>query len=135
MAMMLNGFPAELLFGNIGAEIPTYVGNDNFAVVYQVDSANTVTNEKRLRNFSESNRAELEKNDWLSIGYIPERINTSDGLTRSMAGAKLKRLLNENISQIVTETQKGKLERGYPRQNITLCILKLLKEKRIWTTT
>ena len=71
--------------------------NDNSAVVYQVDSANAVTDEKRLSNFSGSNRGELENTDWLSIGYIPGRINTSDGLTKSKSCAKLRRLLNGNI--------------------------------------
>ena len=39
---------AELMFRDIGAGIPTYVRNDNSDAVYQVDSANTVTHERRL---------------------------------------------------------------------------------------
>ena len=58
-------------------------------------------------NFLESNREELEKNDWLSIWYIPGGINTSGGLTKSATWAMLKRLLIENTPQIVTESQKG----------------------------
>ena len=60
--------------------------NDNSAAAYQVDSVNTGANEKRLNNFLESNRGELENTEWLSIGYIPGGMNTSDGLTKSMAG-------------------------------------------------
>ena len=45
MARMLEGLSEELMFGNIGAEIPTYVRNDNSDSVYQVDSVNTATNE------------------------------------------------------------------------------------------
>ena len=56
MARRLEGLLAELLFGNIGAGIPTYVRNDNSAVAYQVDSSNTVANEKRLNGFLDSNR-------------------------------------------------------------------------------
>ena len=45
MARMLEELLSEILFGNIGVNVPKYVGNDNSAVAYQVDSANTVTNE------------------------------------------------------------------------------------------
>ena len=45
MARMLKGLLEELIFGNMGSEIPTYVRNDNPDVSYQVDSSNTVTNE------------------------------------------------------------------------------------------
>ena len=128
---MLKGLLAEILFGNIGVEIPTYVRNGNSAVVYQVDSANTVTNETRLNNFLESNRGELENTDWLSIGYIPGAMNTSGGSTKSMTGAKLRSLLNGNISQIVTENQKGELGSCYQPRNIILCTQKQNKGKRI----
>ena len=70
MARMLEDLMAELLFGNIGVGIPTFARNDNSTVVYQVGSVNAVTNEKRLNNFLERNREELEKNNWLSMGYI-----------------------------------------------------------------
>ena len=68
MARMLKCIMAELLLGNIGARIPTFARRDNSTVVYQADSVNTVANGKRLNNFSESNREELEKNNWLVIG-------------------------------------------------------------------
>ena len=45
MARTLKGLMAELIFGNIGVRIPTFARNDNSAVLYQVDSVNTVTNE------------------------------------------------------------------------------------------
>ena len=114
VARMLKGLLSEILFGNKGVKIPTYVRNDNSTAVYQVDSANTVTNAKRLNNFLESNREELENTDWLSSGYIPGAANTSDGLTKSMTGAKLRRLFNENISQIVTENQEGEIRKRLP---------------------
>ena len=47
---------SELMFVNVGVEIPTYVRDDNSNAVYQVDSVNTVTNEKRPNGFSESIR-------------------------------------------------------------------------------
>ena len=55
MAGMLKWLFAELLFGNIGAAIPTLVRNDNSGAMYQVDSANTVTNEQRLNGAPKSN--------------------------------------------------------------------------------
>ena len=45
IARMLKGLFSELLFGNIGAGIPTYVRSGNSTAAYQVDSLNTVTNE------------------------------------------------------------------------------------------
>ena len=47
---------SALLPGNVGVEIPTYVRNDNSDAVYQVDSVNTATNEKRPDGFLEINR-------------------------------------------------------------------------------
>ena len=70
MARMLKGLSADLLFGNIGVAIPTYVRNDNSTAAYHVDSPNTVTDEKRLNGLLESNREELERNNWMSVGYI-----------------------------------------------------------------
>ena len=51
----VKGILAELLFGNMGVGIPSYVRNDNSDAAYQVDPANTVTNEKRLNVFLEGN--------------------------------------------------------------------------------
>ena len=99
----------ELLFANIGVEIPTYVRNDNSTAVYQVDSPNTVTNGERLNGFCESNREELERTKWLSVGYIPGGLNTSDGLTKDMYSANLGSLLNGNSFRIVTEIQRRRL--------------------------
>ena len=45
MAIMLKGLLEELIFGNMGSAIPTYVRNDNPDAEYQVDSSNTETNE------------------------------------------------------------------------------------------
>ena len=56
MARMLNGLLSELSLGDVGVEIPTYVRNDNSDAVYQVDSVNTATNEKRPDGFLEINR-------------------------------------------------------------------------------
>ena len=41
-------------------------------------------------------------------------MNTSDGLAKSTTGVKLRRLHNGNISQIVTETQKGVIRKRLP---------------------
>ena len=43
MARMLRGILAELRFGNMGAEIPTYVRYDNSDAVSQAGSVNTMT--------------------------------------------------------------------------------------------
>ena len=45
MAMMLNGVMSELMFGNMGAGIPTFVRNGNSTAAYQVESLTAVTNE------------------------------------------------------------------------------------------
>ena len=44
------------LFGKEALDIPTYVGRDNTYDVYQVESINDVTKEKRLGRFFGSNR-------------------------------------------------------------------------------
>ena len=98
MARMLKFLLDELTSGNIGAEIPTYVRNDNSDAAYRVDSANTVTNEKRLTGVLESNREELEQNNWLIVWYIHGDINTSDGLTKSLSSVNLIGLSSNNIS-------------------------------------
>ena len=63
---------------NTGAEIPTYVRNDNSYASYRVDSSNTVANEKRLNGVLERVTVELDQHEWLSVWYIPGDINTSD---------------------------------------------------------
>ena len=45
MSTMLKCLLAELTSGNMGAEVPTYVRNDNPDAVYQVDAVNTAANE------------------------------------------------------------------------------------------
>ena len=92
-------------------EIPTYVRGDKSTVVYQVDSANTETNGGRLNGFLESNRGELDRDNWLLIGYIPVGLNTSDGLPKSTPCDVLRRLLNGNISKIATESQGGEVRK------------------------
>ena len=64
MARMSKSLLAGLMFWNIGMEIPTYVRGDNSDALYQVDSVNTATNEKRLNGFIERNREEIEQNNW-----------------------------------------------------------------------
>ena len=54
MSRMSKGLLSELLFGDIGVKIPTYVENDNSTAAYQVDSANAVANGKRLNGLLES---------------------------------------------------------------------------------
>ena len=50
------GVLPELLFGNMGAELPTYGRIDITCAADQVDSPNTVANGKRINGFLESNR-------------------------------------------------------------------------------
>ena len=45
MARLLKCLFAGLTFGNMGAEIRTYVRNGNSEALYRVDSVNTVDNE------------------------------------------------------------------------------------------
>ena len=106
MARMMHGLLAELIFGNMGTGIPTYARNDN--AVYQVDSVNTATKEKRLNLFLESNREALEQNEWLGVGYIHGVINTSDGLAESISSVALRNWLSGNSPIIVTKERKRK---------------------------
>ena len=48
MSRMLDGLLAELLFGDIYVEIPTYVREDYSDDAYHVDAANTAESEKRM---------------------------------------------------------------------------------------
>ena len=72
MAGLLKGLVPDLLFGDIGAEIPTYVRNDNCAIMYQVESTKSVSNEKRRNGFLESNRG-LGNNSRRSLWYIRKK--------------------------------------------------------------
>ena len=70
VARMLEGLLAELMFGGVGVEIPTYVRSGNSDASYQVDSANTATNEKRPNGFLGSNREALEQNIGLCVALF-----------------------------------------------------------------
>ena len=50
----------------------------------------------------------------MGIGYIPGGINASVGLAKSMTGVMFKRLLSENIPQIVTVSRKGEIGKRLP---------------------
>ena len=52
MAVMLKGLLSELLFGNIGVAIPTYVRNDNYRITQQAESTKQVHNGKDRMVFS-----------------------------------------------------------------------------------
>ena len=120
---------AELLFGNVGCSINTYVRNDNSDAVYHMASMNTVTHEKRLDGFLGSNRGELLLNPWLGVCYIPGDLNTSDGMAKSMSSVNLRSSMAGNTFQVVTEQMKTKLGKSYMPQNITSFIRKRYKER------
>ena len=134
MARMFNGILSELPIGDIDVEIRTYVRNDYSDDSYRVDSANTMTSEKRTNVFLESNRAELEKNQWLSDGYSHVDINTSDGLSKSLSSANHGIFLDDNTFRIVTGESR-KSGRIFPHLSTILSILKLFTGERIWTLT
>ena len=106
--MILKGLLAELIFGNIGVEILTYVRNDNLKILQQVGSIKSVSEKKRLSGFFESNRGELENDPWLNLGYVNKRLNISGNLTKDTAPQILRRLLNGNIPQESLEISKEK---------------------------
>ena len=99
---MLNVMLSELMSWNMDVEIPTYVRCDNSDAVYQVGSANTAASEKLLKGFLESNSEELDQNNWLSVGFTPGDMNTSDGLTKILSSGNLRNLLASNIFRIIT---------------------------------
>ena len=98
MARMLKGLLAELVFGNIGVGVSTYVRRDNLKILRQVGSPKSVSAEKRLNGFSESNRGELGNNPWLNLWYIQKELNIGGDLTKDTSPQILRRLLNGNIS-------------------------------------
>ena len=59
MARMLKGLLPELLFGNIGVELPTYVRNNNYKILQQAESTKSVSLGKRPNGLLER---EIEKN-------------------------------------------------------------------------
>ena len=135
MARMLKGLLDELTFGNMVVEIPTYVRNDNSDASYHVDAVNTVTNEKRLNGFLESNREELGRNNWLIVGYNPGNINTSDGLAASLSSANLRNLLENSIFRISTEGRKNEIGRKIPDSERYIVYRETIQGVMIWTLT
>ena len=67
-----------------------------------------------MSGFLESNREELEQNDWLIVGYIPVDMNTSVGITRAMSSANIRNLLTRNNPRIVAECKKKEIMRRMP---------------------
>ena len=137
---MLKGLLSELTSGYMGLEIPPYARNDNSDASYHVDSAHTVTNEKRLNGLLgsngllESNIEEAEQNNWLVVGYIPGGINTSDGLSKSLSSVDTANLLACDISRISAEQKKKGISRKTPSGKRYTVFLKLLRG-RIWKVT
>ena len=70
MAGMLKWLLPVLLFGNIGAAIPTYVRNDNSDAAYRVDSVNSATGEKRINGLIGRNR-EARKERMVGLYVYP----------------------------------------------------------------
>ena len=73
MARMSKGLLGDLLVGNIGVEIPTYVRNDNRTVAYQVDSVKAVGGGNRLGGFLASNRGGLRKQSLVNSTIHPQK--------------------------------------------------------------
>ena len=130
MARMLKFRLAELLFGDIGVEIPTYVRNDNSTASYQVDSPNTVTRENALMAFWEAIGWIIEK-QLAERGYIPGGLDTSDGLTKAMSSSSLRSLSDGNSYRIVTEIQKDEIRRKLPASKHYIFPMKQFRVKRI----
>ena len=127
MARMLQCLLDELTFGNMGAGMPKYVRNDNSDAVYQVDSLNTATNEKRLNVLLERNGEEVSQNRRLSVGYIHGDINSPDGMAKSLSSANLRNLLAINIPRIATDAGMRKFEETSHQKNTISSILKLFR--------
>ena len=135
MAMMLKGLLAELTFGNMGAAIPTYVRNDKQDAVYQADSVNTTTNEKRLSGYLESNREELRQMNGWALGILLGILIRQVAWGGCLSSANLGDLLSRNSLRIGTEERKHEIRRKLPQGNTILFPTKLPRGKRIWTQT
>ena len=66
---MLKGLLPELIFGSIGAGVPTYIRNDNSDAAYRVDYANSATNGNGYA-VSREQLGGLGNNEWLISCYI-----------------------------------------------------------------
>ena len=82
----------------------------------------------------DSNREGIEQNEWLSAGYIPGYINTSDGLAEIPDIANLRNLISANLFRIVTGGGK-EIRRKYQRRNDVFFYPGAIQEERIRTQT
>ena len=91
--------------------IPTYVRSDNSDAARQVDSANTVTNGKRINGIPESNREE-PGGQMVECGVYHGGINTPFGLAKSLSIVNLGNLIDGNMFLIATEARKKEIRRN-----------------------
>ena len=77
--------------------------------------------------------------NWLSTGYIQGRLNTSDGLTKSIPNTVSGGLLIGDIPKIVTAPRKGEIVGRLPApKRYIMCIMKQFmgqKDLDIWQAT
>ena len=81
--------------------IPTYVRNGNTDSAQLVEPINSVTNEKRLIGFPESNREGLFLDQRLSVVFLSGDLNDPDYPTKSAPSSNLLALLAQNKFKIV----------------------------------
>ena len=109
MAMALKVLFSELLLWYIGVAIPTYVRNCYADAAWHVDSANTLTNAKRLNGFLRVIGGRKEQ--MVESGVYPGDTNTPDVLPNSLYSVNLGDLLAGDTFRIVTEERKKEIRR------------------------
>ena len=85
--------------------------------------------------FLESNREELEQNNWLGVWYIPGDKNTSYGLTKSLSTVNMRNLLARNVSRIATEARKKEIGKRIPSSKRYIAYSGTIQGERLWALT
>ena len=70
MTRFLKSLLERLLFGCANFDISTRIRNGNSSFIEHARSINSITAERRLNGFLESNREEIGINEWSALSHI-----------------------------------------------------------------
>ena len=124
---------SELLFGIGNVDKETRLRNGNSSVVELVRPINSVTMERRMGGFLESNREGSGINQRLAISRIMGGLHISDEMAQTKARGKLVMLSARNISQTTGGGNKDVISKSPHLASNINRIRELLKVQGIWT--
>ena len=116
-ACFLKSTLSELFFGNGNIDIWTRMRSDNPIVVEHAHSINSVTKERRLSGFPESDRDEMRNNAWLGLSRVMSILNIPDEMAETTTQNKSILLLSRNISQTIGGWKKNAISKTYQSDN------------------